>query len=110
MAFMSASERRKGLRGEHEVRRLLEAHGFDVRGLESGGDWLAFGHGLILQPETKWQETARVWLWQDQASMDAVAGALPLVAFRKSRREWWAMAPLEPLYDGCPTLFGVLAR
>lgn len=97
MALVSASERRKGLVGELEVRRLFEGHGFTVRGLEGAGDHLAIGHGLVVHVESKRQEVARPWLWQAQAILEAPPGSLPLVAFRRSRSPWWGMAPLDEL-------------
>jgi len=94
---MSRSERRKGVDGEREVRRLFEQHDFTVRGLEGSGDWLALGHGLVVHVETKRQEIARPWPWIEQATSQAPPGALPLVAFRRSRSPWIALAPLDPL-------------
>lgn len=94
---MSIAERRKGLRGEREVAELLRHHGFVTRGLEGSGDWLALGHGLTLHVECKRQEVARPWLWQAQAILEAPPHTLPLVAFRRSRSPWWAMAPLAEL-------------
>jgi Holliday junction resolvase len=86
-------ERRKGLDGEREVAVLLRDAGFEVRGLESEGDWLALASGLVLHVESKRQEIARPWLWQAQALAEAPAGALPTVWFRRSRTPWWVMAP-----------------
>jgi hypothetical protein len=87
------------VRGEREVLQLLEARGFTVRGLEATGDHLAFGHGLVLHVETKRQETARPWAWLEQAEREAPAGAMTLVAFRRSRSRWYALVPLEDLAD-----------
>lgn len=91
--------RAKGVRGEREVADLLRAHGFQVRGFESGGDTLAIGHGLTLQVETKLQETCRPWLWGEQALADALPGTLPLVAMRRSRSQWFALVPLVTLLE-----------
>lgn len=94
---MSRTERRKGLRGEHEVAALLRLHGFTVRGLEGSGDHLAIGHGLTIHVECKRQEVARPWLWGEQALREAPAGTLPLVAMRRSRCPWYALVPLDEL-------------
>jgi Holliday junction resolvase len=94
---MSRRERDKGVRGEREVLELLERHGFEVRGLEESGDHLAFGHGVALHVETKRQETARPWAWFEQASSEAPAGTIPLVAFRRSRSPWLALVDLDVL-------------
>jgi len=85
---VSRRERDKGLKGEAEVRRLLERYGFTVRGLEGGGDHLAVGFGLSLHVETKRQEVLRLPLWSRQALAEAPPGSLPLVAFRQNRAEW----------------------
>jgi hypothetical protein len=111
---VSRAERRKGLEGEHEVRAIYEAAGFEVRGLEGAGDHLALLHGLTsltampgtdglvrrpltIHSECKRQEVARPWLWWEQASTEAPAGTLAVVAFRRSRSPWLALTALEPL-------------
>ena len=91
---MSRRERRKGVEGEREVAVLLERFGFDVRGLEAGGDIVAVTGLLRLQVECKRQETARPWLWGEQALRDVLPGHLPIVAMRRSRGPWWALSPL----------------
>lgn len=65
---MSRSERRKGVDGEAEVRRMYEAAGAEIRGLEYGGDWLAFGLGTPQHVEVKRQEIARPWQWYEKAA------------------------------------------
>jgi Holliday junction resolvase len=94
---VSRAERAKGVRGEREVRELLERHAFEVRGLEASGDYLAIHPGVTLHVETKRQEVARPWLWWEQASTEAPAGTTPIVAFRRSRSPWLALANLEEL-------------
>lgn len=76
---------------------MLRAAGFTVRGLEGAGDHLAFGHGVVLHVESKRQETARPWAWIEQAESEAPAGAIPLVAFRRNRSDWYAIVPLDQL-------------
>lgn len=99
---MSRSQRDKGLRGEHEVRELYERHGLEVRGLEATGDHLivcAPGSGLTIHSEVKRQETARPWAWWEQASTEAPAGAMPVVAFRRNRSQWLGIVDLEQLAE-----------
>lgn len=117
---MSRMERTKGLVGEREVRALYEAHGYQVRGLEGGGDHLAvlggftgatadLGTGtgarrkLTIHSEVKRAETARVWAWWEQASAETPPGSLTVVAFRRNRSPWLALANLD-------ALAGALAR
>jgi len=92
-------ERDKGVRGEREVAELLRRHGFEVRGLEGEGDHLALVGLLMLHVETKRQEVARPWAWWEQASSETPAGALTVVAFRRSRSPWLALVELEPLAE-----------
>ena len=97
---MSGASRRKGIAGEAEVAAIFRAAGFHVRGLESGGDHLAVGHpgsGLVLHLESKRQETARPWQWWEQATGDAGAGIVPIVAFRRNRSRWLGLVDLEQL-------------
>lgn len=94
---MSRAERAKGVRGEREVLDLYTRHGFTVRGLEASGDHLAFGYGLVHHVETKRQEIARPWAWLEQAESETPPGALTVVAFRRSRSPWYALAALDPL-------------
>lgn len=92
---MSASERRKGVRGEREVAKLLEAAGFEVRGLESGGDHLAVLGELVLHVESKRHETARPWAWHEQSAKDAPEGTLGVVFFRRNEGRWLVLADGE---------------
>jgi Holliday junction resolvase len=97
---MAASSRRKGIAGEREVARLYEAAGFEVRGLESSGDHLiACRAGLLVHSEVKRQERVRLPEWLAQAKAEAPAGALPVVAFRQSRGEWYVALPLAAFVE-----------
>lgn len=94
---MSRSERTKGKAGELEVARIFKARGFDCdRTPNSGGLRIAGDlHGdLPVHVEVKRQETARPWLWAQQARSEAPAGSRWLVAMRRSRDEWLALLPL----------------
>lgn len=94
---MSRTERSKGKAGELEVARIFKARGFDCdRTPNSGGLRIAGDlHGdLPVHVEVKRQETARPWLWAQQARSEAAGGSKWLVAMRRSRDEWLAMLPL----------------
>ena len=94
---MSRSERTKGKAGELEVARIFKAAGFDCdRTPNSGGLRIAGDlHGdLPVHVEVKRQETARPWLWAQQARTEAAAGSSWIVAMRRSHDEWLALLPL----------------
>src|SRR5207253_3178036 len=72
------------------------------RNLEGSGDNLILylGRGAATQAlhiESKRHETARPWAWYEQASSEAPAGAVPVVAFRRSRSPWLALIALDDL-------------
>ena len=95
---MSKRERDKGLRGELELRHLFEDAGFEVRGLNGQGDKLVMvAPGITLHVESKRQETLRVDMWSRQAESEAPSGALPVVAYRRSREPWRVNVSLEYL-------------
>jgi hypothetical protein len=102
---MSRVSRDKGLRGEAEVRKVWESHGFTVRGLEGEGDHavtIRLTHKVVpffatLHSEVKRQETARPWAWMQQAAAEAPPGAVPVVAFRRNNSQWLALIPLDDL-------------
>jgi hypothetical protein len=97
---VSRTEREKGRKGEAEVAAVYAARGLTVRGLEATGDHvLVCGAGgeLTIHSEVKRQETARPWQWWAQASSEAEPGAVPVVAFRRSRSPWLAMLELGAL-------------
>lgn len=80
--------RAKGVAFEREVAALAESYGFDVRGLEAGGDHLILcTGGVVLASECKRQERLRIPEWWAQATSDAPNGAVPVLTFRQSRRE-----------------------
>jgi hypothetical protein len=97
---MSGTERRKGKSGELEVAAVFRAAGFDCDRTPNSGGLRIRGdlHGdLPMHVEVKRQETARPWLWADQATGDAGDGARWLVAMRRSRSPWLALLPLAEL-------------
>jgi Holliday junction resolvase len=95
--------RDKGIRGEREVRAILEEAGYDVRGLEGLGDHLALKQRtpkvlpetLVLHVEVKRQETLRPDVWARQAAAEAPNGATPVVAYRRSKEPWRVTLSLE---------------
>lgn len=97
---MAASQRRKGVRGELEVRDVFQAVGFDCDRTPNSGALRITGdlYGTVpAHLEVKRQETARPWAWWEQATSEAPAGAMPVVAFRRSRSPWLAIVSLEQL-------------
>lgn len=100
MSAVSNSERRKGAGGEREVAAIFRAVGFDCdRTPNSGG--LRFKGDLAgsvpAHVEVKRQEVLRIPLWLRQARADAPSGTLPVVAFRQSGEDWYAVIPLQSL-------------
>ena len=99
----AAGRRRKGVKGEREVRNILEEHGFDVRGLEGEGDHIATkgrpGNLLALHVESKRQERLRIPEWLKQCIEETPDGMVPLVTFRRSGEEWNAVLPLHVLLE-----------
>lgn len=105
---MSAASRRKGLTGEREAADLFTAAGWEVRGLESSGDWLAFGpwpvpkayRRVTLHVEVKrYAARARFPEWLAQAAAEAPPGVPPLLVTRADRGEWVACLPLADLLE-----------
>ena len=95
---MAASSRRKGLRGEQEVARILRESGSAVRGLEAKGDWLVmYADNREWHVEVKRQERLKLPEWLRQAQDEAPAGVVPVVAFRQSRGQWYACLLLRDL-------------
>lgn len=121
---MSAASRAKGLRGEREAADRFQDAGWEVRGLETSGDWLAFRdaeiewaeyedagtygvetipYGVETRPartlhvEVKRQERLRIPEWLEQAAAETPAGIPPVVVFRQSRGKWYACLPLDDL-------------
>ena len=95
---MSAAERAKGARGQLAVRRLFEAHGWQVtatassrRRAESGTpDLIATRAGVTLAVEVKNCKTLRLPAWRRQTLANAPEGTVPVLAFKHSGR--WNLA------------------
>ena len=110
---MSAKSRRKGIAGEREVAARMESAGWEVRGLEGGGDWLAFRHrqevfGGIDMPLPSWvahvevkryHDRARFPEWWEQAVSEAIVGVRPLLCTRADRGEWLVTLRLDDLLE-----------
>jgi hypothetical protein len=97
---VTVSERRKGLRGQQEVQRLMRAAGLELRKLGGEGDaTVAVANGVTLHIETKRQERLQLKEWLRQAKAEAPRGAVPVVVFRQSRGEWYACLPLADLVE-----------
>jgi Holliday junction resolvase len=95
---VAASSRRKGVTGEREVAAIWQAAGFEVRGLEGLGDHLVIcGPGVTIHSEVKRQERLQLPIWLRQARAEAPSGAVPVVAFRQNRGQWYAALPLVDL-------------
>jgi Holliday junction resolvase len=95
---VSGRERRKGTAGELEVAHVFERAGFDCARTPNSGALRLRGDlygDAPLHVEVKRQETARPWLWAEQASTDAGDGERWLVAMRRSRSPWLALLPLD---------------
>lgn len=99
---MSASERRKGKVGELEVVHLLHEHGWhdakrsaDGRSQDQRGD-IADGP-LDVHIEVRRRESLNIWACLAQAQAEAQDGHTPVVAFRRSRSNWYAALPLDAL-------------
>lgn len=96
---MSASERTKGRRAEQEVAALLRHFGIEAdRVVHNSGVYLRGDiHGVEgYHVEVKRHETLRLPQWLRQAA-DECGDAVPVVAFRQNRGEWYAALPLRDL-------------
>lgn len=93
--------RGKGARGEREIIDIFKAHGWkEARrnfgsGSQGGGDITGGPAGTNV--EVKFRETTAIWQWIEQSEHDARPTDVPLVIFRRSRSQWYAVIPLEEL-------------
>lgn len=92
---MGKPSRDKGLLGEREVRHEFEQAGFSVRSLQGEGDNLIVLADFVLHIETKRRETIAIHQWMQQATEEAPPGAMPIVAFRRSREPWAVCLSLD---------------
>jgi Holliday junction resolvase len=95
-ALTAKARRDKGVAFERAVADAFTAAGFQVRGLESGGDHFAVhAGGLTLRVEAKRHERLRIPEWLEQLAKDRVQGCLDVLVFRQSRRQAYVVQPLE---------------
>lgn len=96
---MSASERTKGRRGEQEVAALFRSFGLPAdRTVHNSAVFIKGDLSGVegYHVEVKRQETLRLPTWLRQAE-DECGDAVPVVAFRQNRGEWYAALPLRDL-------------
>jgi hypothetical protein len=89
--------RAKGVEFERKVAAAFARAGFQVRGLEGGGDHLAIGPGgrPLVHVEAKRRERMELASWLQQQGRDCPAGVLRCLVFRQSRRPAYAVIPFE---------------
>jgi Holliday junction resolvase len=98
---MTINSRAKGCRGEREWRDFLKGFGYAARRgqqFAGGGD----SPDVISDvPGTHWEvkrvEAGNPYKWLDQAIADAKEGNVPIVAHRRSKREWICVIRAEDL-------------
>lgn len=94
------NSRAKGIAFEREVAKAFEAAGYEVRGLESGGDWIAARDGQVVQVECKRAERLKLDEWLRQAGRDALLGVPHVLVFKKSRQPAYAVIPFDQYLQG----------
>lgn len=94
---LSARARRsKGVAFERAVAGAFTTAGFEVRGLEAGGDHFAVSHrALTIRVEAKRHERLRIPEWLEQLAVDRVQGVLDVLVFRQSRKQSYVCQPLD---------------
>lgn len=95
---MSRAERDKGQRGQRDVRRLFEAHGWTMtatsptrRGAAGTCDFIATRAGVVLAVEVKNQAVLRLPLWRRQTEANAPTGCVPVLVYKHEhvwQSEW----------------------
>lgn len=95
------NSRAKGKRGELELAAFLRGYGIDAsRGVQYKG---GVGSPDVVTSlsevhfEAKRVEAGNPYDWLDQAIRDAGATKMPVVAHRRSNRDWIAILPLSDL-------------
>lgn len=98
--MMSRASRDKGARGELEVCKLAQAHGFPAQRTfnQLSGDRCDItgvpGHAI----EVKRTESLNIWAALKQAE-EAAGSQTPVVAFRRNGSGWYAALPLADLFE-----------
>lgn len=100
---MTINSRAKGKAGELELAKVLRSWGLDearrgvqYRGSSDSPDVIGIPGVHI---ECKRTERGNLYAWLDQARADATPRRVPLVAHRRSRREWVAILKLEDFLE-----------
>lgn len=92
--------RGKGTAFEREVAAAFEAHGFEVRGLEAGGDHFTIArNGVVMHGESKRQERLQLSIWLRQQSRDCPKGMRRFLCFRQSRQPAYVVEPFEQFLE-----------
>lgn len=92
--------RKKGVAFEREVAAAFEQAGFEVRGLEAGGDHLVVvGDGQVMHGEAKRQERLQLPIWLRQQEQDCPAGMRRFLVFRQSRRPTYVVEPFDQFVE-----------
>jgi hypothetical protein len=107
--IVSRGNRAKGVAAEREVAALFEAAGFEVRGLESGGDHWILGNGFVLHSEVKRHERLRIPEWTAQCEADASGLMIPLLSYRQSASSFQPAHPWRSIIR-TGTLASLLSR
>jgi hypothetical protein len=99
---VSASERDKGARAELEIVHLLRAEGWPDAERSSRGVGQAELGDIRYGPpavhfEVRRRETIQIWKSLEQAGLEARAGYLPVLAFRRNRSPWYGALELSEL-------------
>jgi len=100
---MSRKEREKGKRGEREVATILRSHGFPGRRTSQYAGHTEDSSDVVgldgFHLEVKRQEKTRIFEWYEQAKRDAEEKNIPMVVFRRSGENWFALLDFEDLLD-----------
>lgn len=86
--------RAKGVAFEREVAQAFEDAGFQVRGLESGGDHFVIArNGVVMHGESKRQERLQLPIWLRQQERDCPENVRRFLCFRQSRQPAYVVEP-----------------
>jgi Holliday junction resolvase len=89
------NSRAKGLAFEKDVADAFKRAGYEVRGLEAGGDLLVVKAGRVVSVEAKRAERLKLDEWLRQSARDALLGVDRVLVFKKSRQPAYAVVPLD---------------
>lgn len=90
------NNRVKGRAFERDVAKAFEDAGFQVRGLESGGDHFVVARdGVTMHGESKRAERMKLPEWLRQQSKDCPKGMRRFLVFKQSLEPAYVVEPLE---------------